>query len=150
MVWKPHVTVAAIIEDNGRFLMVEEEDNGRVVYNQPAGHLEPEESLIEAVVRETREETAWPFEPQALTGIYRWIHSNDKTFLRFAFCGQQGEAPSQEPIDKDILRVLWLNLEELQKLEQQSRLRSPLVMQCVIDYQQGHRFPLSCLQDKAW
>ncbi|MCW8955694.1 MAG: NUDIX domain-containing protein, partial [Gammaproteobacteria bacterium] len=89
MIWKPHATVAAIIEQDGRFLMVEEESEGLIVLNQPAGHLDPDESLIQAVIRETREETAWQFHPEAITGIYRWQQPDtERTFLRVAFCGQ--------------------------------------------------------------
>ena len=89
MIWKPHATVAAIVEKDGKYLMVEEDIEGDIVYNQPAGHLEPNENLIDAVIRETQEETAWLFKPEALIGIYLWEQPNKgRTFLRFAFCGQ--------------------------------------------------------------
>ena len=89
MTWKPHTTVAAIIERDNKFLMVEEKVQGMIVYNQPAGHLEPNESLYDAVIRETREETAWGFTPEALIGIYLWEQPDrNRSFMRFAFCGK--------------------------------------------------------------
>jgi 8-oxo-dGTP pyrophosphatase MutT (NUDIX family) len=144
MVWKPDVTVAAIAERDGRFLLVEERASGRVVINQPAGHLEDGETFLEAVVRETLEETAWGFEPRAIVGVYVWrpAHMN-RTFLRIAFSGELAGHDSARPLDHGILRTRWLNREEL--AQPRARLRSPLVLQCVDDYLAGARFPLSLI-----
>ena len=141
MGWNPEVTVAAIVEIDGRFLMVEERIAGRLVLNQPAGHLENGESLLEAVVRETREETAWRFRPEALVGTYLWRNPDDgRSFLRFAFCGVVDDHLAQQPLDKGILRTLWITHEQL--LAQSSRLRSPLVLRCLQDFLLGKRQPL--------
>lgn len=145
MIWKPNVTVAAVIEQDGRFLLVEEFAAERRVVNQPAGHLEPDETLIEAVVRETLEETGHGFAPQALVGVYRWHHpQKDVTYLRFTFCGRLG-AHSGRELDPDILDTVWLTHEEL--LADPARLRSPLVLRSVEDYLAGRRYPLELLVD---
>lgn len=137
----PEVTVAAVVEREGRFLMVEELISGRLVLNQPAGHLEDRESLIEAAIRETREETAWRFHPEALVGIYLWRNpDNERTFLRFAFCGTVDQHDASQPLDTGIQRALWLSRNQL--LAQSGRLRSPLVMRCLDDYTLGRRRPL--------
>ena len=143
MVWKPHVTVAAIIPDKQeRFLMVEEISNGHVVINQPAGHLEPDESLIEAAIRETLEETGWCFQPEAVSGIYHWTSPTDgKTFLRVCFIGSVSDHDPERPLDDGILRACWMTRNELR----QACLRSPMVMRGVDDFLQGHRYPLSLL-----
>ncbi|MDZ7804499.1 MAG: NUDIX hydrolase [Thiohalophilus sp.] len=126
--------------------MVEEDVEGRIVLNQPAGHVEAGESFVDAVIRETLEETAHPFEPQAVTGIYRWMHpDNGLTFVRHAFCGSVGEADTRLELDDGILRALWLSPEEL--LAQADKLRSPLVMQSIEDYLQGQRFALDLYRD---
>ncbi|MDX1252809.1 MAG: NUDIX hydrolase [Gammaproteobacteria bacterium] len=143
--WKPHVTVAAVIEREGRFLMVEEESEGRIVYNQPAGHLDEGEGLITAAIRETLEETAWRFEPSALVGLYRWRHPQGKTYLRACFSGAcHGHDPSRT-LDTGILRAVWLTRDEL--LANPAHLRSPLVMRCVDDYLAGKRYPLEIIGD---
>ena len=126
---------------DGRFLLVEERIQGRLVLNQPAGHLEDRETLIEAAVRETREETAWRFHPEALVGTYLWRNPlNGRSFLRFAFCGDVDDHQPQQPLDTGIVRTLWLSAAELQA--QPARLRSPLVMRCIEDFLQGRRQPL--------
>lgn len=142
--WKPSVTVAAVVKHNGRFLLVEEEADGLVVINQPAGHLDPNESLLHAVSREVLEETRYRFTPKALVGIYLWPHeTKDITYLRFAFTGEiTGEDTGRE-LDVGILRPLWLTLEELQ--QQAKRHRSVMVARCVDDYCAGKRFPLELL-----
>jgi 8-oxo-dGTP pyrophosphatase MutT (NUDIX family) len=146
MRWMPHVTVAAIVERDGRFLMVEEYAEGRLVINQPAGHLDDRESLADAVVRETLEETGWHFHPQTVTGVYRWRHpSNGQTFLRVAFSGHCDEHESEQPLDDGIVQALWLERSEL--LARRSSLRSPLVMRCVEDYLAGTGYPLHLLND---
>jgi 8-oxo-dGTP pyrophosphatase MutT (NUDIX family) len=137
----PEVTVAAVVVRAGRFLLVEERIGGRLVLNQPAGHLEDRETLIEAAVRETREETAWRFHPEALVGTYLWRNPlNGRGFLRFAFCGDVDDHHPQQALDTGIVRALWLTPAELQA--QPARLRSPLVMRCIEDFLQGRRQPL--------
>jgi 8-oxo-dGTP pyrophosphatase MutT (NUDIX family) len=138
------VTVAAIIEHDGRFLFVEEIAGGQVVLNQPAGHVELEESLLAAVIREAREETGFKFEPTGVVGIYLWRNEEtDATFLRTAFCGV-GQPPSGMPtLDDGILGVHWLTRTQL--LRRERELRSPMVLRCVDDYLAGARYPLDCL-----
>ncbi len=141
MRWNPDVTVAAVVMRDGRFLVVEERISGRLVLNQPAGHLEEHETLLEAVIRETREETAWRFAPRALVGTYLWRNPVDgRGFLRFAFHGEVDDHRAQQPLDKGIVRPLWLSPAELQA--QPARLRSPLVMRCIDDFLLGKRQPL--------
>lgn len=145
MAWKPHVTVAAIVERDNRFLMVEEKISDSLVINQPAGHLEEGESLIEAVRRETNEETGWTFEPTSLIGIHLWIHpENLTTFLRVSFSGQCTDHDPDRKLDFGIIRTLWLSRDEL--LEREQVLRSPLVLRCIDDYLKGERYPLSVLK----
>jgi len=146
MIWKPNVTVAAIVEDNGRFLLVEEEADGALVLNQPAGHLDPGETLLDAVVRETIEESAWHIEPDALIGVYRWPHPNkDITYLRFAFSAHAMRHDASRPLDKEIRRVLWLTPDEV--TAEASRHRSPQVQRCIDDYRSGSRYPLALLKE---
>ena len=138
MRWNPEVTVAAIVEIDRRFLIVEERIGSRLVLNQPAGHLEDRETLLEAVIRETREETAWRFRPEALVGTYLWRSPVDgRSFLRFAFCGTVDDHQAQQPLDKGIVRALWITHEQL--LAQSGRLRSPLVLHCLQDFLLGKR-----------
>ena len=133
MTWKPDVTVAAIIENEGRFLMVEEHVGHRLVINQPAGHLEVNESFTAAVVRETLEETAWHFVPDSLTGIYLWQHpERNVSFLRVTFCGKVSDHDPDRPLDHGIKRTLWLSREELE--QKQAQLRSRMVAQRVDEY----------------
>ncbi len=140
------VTVAAIVERNGRFLMVEEETAQGVVFNQPAGHLEPGESLIEAVVRETLEETGYDFTPEALLGFYRWAHvGTSVTFLRVAFFGSAKDPADRVTLDEGILATHWLTRGQL--AAQPARLRSPMVTRCIDDYLGGQRLDLDCLVD---
>lgn len=146
MIWTPHVTVAAIVERDGKFLLVEEEDRDRLVINQPAGHLDEGESLVDAAIRETLEETAWHFTPRALLGIYRWQNPRSGvTYLRFAFRGDVDAHEPQRPLDKGIVRALWLSPEEIRG--HAARHRSPQVQRCVDDYIAGKSYPLSCLLD---
>lgn len=145
-IWKPHVTVAAVIERAGRFLMVEESVEGRVVLNQPAGHLDPDEGLIEAVIRETREETGHLFRPEYLCGIYRWqLEEQGITYLRLSFCGQVEEPQGDYQLDTGIIRPLWLERSAL--LAEPQRLRSPLVMACIDDYLAGKRYSLDMINN---
>jgi 8-oxo-dGTP pyrophosphatase MutT (NUDIX family) len=139
-----HVTVAAVIEERGRFLMVEEQTDNGIRINQPAGHLEAHETIAAGAIREALEETAQPFTPSALLGIYRWRHpASDLVYLRFAFCGQAGPRQPGRSLDQGILRTLWMTLPELQASA--SKHRSPLVLRCVEDYLAGRRFPLDLL-----
>ena len=148
MTWKPDVTVAAIVEKDGRFLMVEEHVGHRLVINQPAGHLEVNESFTAAVIRETLEETAWHFQPDALTGIYLWQHpERNVSFLRVTFCGKVTEHDPDRPLDHGIKRTLWLSRDELEQKE--SQLRSPMVTKCVDDYLAGDRYSLAVLTHLA-
>ncbi len=146
MVWKPHATVAAVIERDNKFLMVEELVQGKQVVNQPAGHLDSDESLIEAVIRETQEETAWQFVPEAITGVYLWKHpGNGESFLRVTFCGHCKNHAPQQPLDDGIQAAVWRTREEL--VQQSHTLRSPMVINCIDDYLAGKRFPLDMLID---
>lgn len=141
--WKPRVTVAAIVEREGRFLMVEEAAEGGSVYNQPAGHLEQGESLVDAVVRETREETGWTIRPSAVVGLHQWTSPGGANFLRVAFSGEAvAHDPSLTP-DEGIRAVLWLTRDEI--AAQGALLRSPMVLRCVDDYCAGKRHPLDLL-----
>ena len=143
-IWHPHVTVASIVERDGAFLFVEEESSDGIVLNQPAGHWESNESLLQAVVRETLEETAYRIQPRHLIGIYRWPHpSKNITYLRFAFSGEVLEHFPNQVLDQGILRALWLTPEAL--AAQAQRHRSPLVQRCVQDYLSGRRYPLEIL-----
>ena len=144
--WRPSVTVAAVIEDRGRFLMVQERQDGRVVYNQPAGHLEHGESLREAVIRETLEETAGVFQPTAVIGVYRWIEPNSGcTYLRVCFAGHCSHFDTGRTLAPEIMGTVWMRHIELTAAA--ADLRSPLVMRCIDDYMTGIRYPLSVLSD---
>jgi len=145
-VWKPAVTVAAVVERDGRFLLVEEHTEGGLRINQPAGHLEPGETLVQASIREALEETAHPFRPDALLGVYLWRSGKDAsapTYLRFAFTGTVDERIAGRPLDRGIVRTLWLTPAELQ--DRAGECRSPLVYQCIDDYLGGRRYPLELL-----
>jgi len=146
--WKPSVTVAAVIEDRGRFLLVEEQTPEGLMFNNPAGHLDPGESPLEAVVREALEETARAFEPEALLGLYmarfqRPARHEDVTYLRLAYTGRVGEPIPGRTLDRGILRTLWMTLEELRATA--ARHRSPLVLRCVEDHLAGRRLPLDAI-----
>lgn len=147
MQWKPNTTVAAIVENNGRFLLVEEEIEGNLVFNQPAGHLEQGENLLQAVKREVLEETAWEFEPESLIGVYLYPNPNDPeiTYLRFCFYGYCTKEHKGQPLDDGIVRAVWLGPEELKA--ELHRMRSPMVMECINDHLRGQRYPLDLLHD---
>ena len=147
--WKPpSVTVAAVIEQAGKFLLVEEDYDGRRVLNQPAGHLDPGESLVSACVREVMEETAYRFEPTALTGIYRWYYApRDITFLRFCFAGELRGFETGRALDKEIVATHWMSRDEL--VARSAEHRTPLVMQCLDDYLTGRRYSLELLVDRG-
>jgi len=144
MPFRPDVTVAAIIERDGRFLMVEERAARRIVLNQPAGHLERDETLEQAVVRETLEETGYALVPEAVTGVYLWPHPTiDRTFLRIAFCGAASGPDPERKLDRCIIRSRWMTRDEL--AGRPNALRSPLVLKCIDDYLAGARHPLTLL-----
>lgn len=145
-IWRPHVVVAAVIEADGRFLLVEEHTEAGLRFNQPAGHLEAGETLIDAVRREVFEETAHHFEPEALLGVYRWhAQARDRTYLRFAFVGLVTGYDPTSPLDKGILRAAWMTPEEIRAAS--ARHRSPLVARCIEDYCSGRRYPLELIND---
>jgi 8-oxo-dGTP pyrophosphatase MutT (NUDIX family) len=144
MACKPDITVAGVSEDAGRFLIVEERINNHVVFNQPAGHLESGESILEAVVREVREETAWVFIPEAFLGVYLWSNPvNGRATLRFAFSGAVADHDANQRLDHAIVRTHWLSRAQL--IERAARLRSPLVLRCIDDYLSGRRMPLEAV-----
>lgn len=147
-VWKPHVVVAAVVECSGGFLLVEEETADGIRLNQPAGHLEPGESLIEAVCREVLEETGRKFEPSALVAVYRWpARGSRPDFLRFTFCGEVSSPIPGRELDHGILRAECFPIGTIRTDIQ--RHRSPLVMRSIDDYLRGMRFPLDLLQECA-
>jgi 8-oxo-dGTP pyrophosphatase MutT (NUDIX family) len=146
--WKPNVTVAAVIEDHGRFLLVEEHTPEGLRLNTPAGHLDPGESPEQGAVREALEETARVFTPQCFVGVYlarfkRPDRDEDVTYLRLAFGGTAGPAEAGRPLDTGIVRTLWMTLDELRASRE--RHRSTLVLQCVEDYAAGKRYPLDAV-----
>jgi 8-oxo-dGTP pyrophosphatase MutT (NUDIX family) len=145
--WKPSVTVAAVIEHDGRFLLVEEQTADGIRLNQPAGHLDPGESLLAAAARETLEETAFGFTPTHLIGVYLWRSESAggpaATYLRFAFCGELGAFDPERSLDDGILRTLWLTPAEI--AARRAEHRSPLVQRCVDDFRNGARYPLELL-----
>jgi 8-oxo-dGTP pyrophosphatase MutT (NUDIX family) len=148
MIWKPHVTVAAVAERDGRFLMVEEETDEGIQFNQPAGHLERGETLIEAVVREALEETAYAFAPRFLLGIYHWSHpTKNLTYLRFAFGGETAGRDAGRPLDAGILGARWLTADEIRAGA--ARHRSPMVLSCIEDWLAGRRHPLELVTHYA-
>ena len=146
--WKPSVTVAAVVERSGRFLLVEEETPEGLRLNNPAGHLDPGESLQQAVAREVLEETACRFSATHLVGVYlarlqRPASAEDVTYLRFAFAGTVGEPEPGRPLDHGIVRTLWMTADEMRASA--PRHRSPLVLGCLEDHLAGRRFPLDLL-----
>ncbi|MBP5997134.1 MAG: NUDIX hydrolase [Azonexus sp.] len=144
MVWKPNVTVAAVVQRDGKFLLVEEETEAGLAFNQPAGHLEAGESLVDAVVREALEETAYHFKPTHLVGIYNWQHpTKDVTYLRFAFAGELRGWEADRRLDEGIVAARWLTLDEVKAT--QARHRSPLILRCIEDLVAGKRYPLDLL-----
>jgi 8-oxo-dGTP pyrophosphatase MutT (NUDIX family) len=140
--WKPAATVAAVIEHEGRFLLVEEETADGLKLNNPAGHLDPGESPVEGVVRETMEETARAFAPEAFLGVFLSGHRN-VTYLRMAFCGRVGEPLPGRALDEGIARTLWMTADELRACPE--RHRTPLLMACIEAYLSGRRLPLEAI-----
>ena len=148
MIWKPHVTVAAVIERAGKFLLVEEETDNGIRFNQPAGHLECRESLLDAVSREVLEETAYHFVPRALVGIYNWRNeAKDLTYLRFTFAGEVGAHEPERRLDDGIIAAHWLAADEIRARAQQHR--SPMIQRGIDDWLAGKRYPLELLTHYA-
>jgi phosphatase NudJ len=146
--WTPRVTVAAIIEQDGRFLLVEEETSEGLKLNNPAGHLDPGESPAEGCAREALEETGYAFQPTELLGIYlsrfqRATTGEDISYLRFAFRGQLGVHYPERPLDTGIVRTLWMTADDIRGCA--PRHRSPLLLRCIEDHLAGVRFPLSAV-----
>ncbi|MFZ3220183.1 MAG: NUDIX hydrolase [Rhodoferax sp.] len=144
--WKPHVTVATVIEKDGRFLLVEEHTPEGLRLNNPAGHLDPGESPAVGSARETLEETAWHFTPTALVGIYLSRYqrgTQDITYLRFTFCGELGAFDANRSLDTGIVRTLWLTPDEIR--QSTARHRNPMVLQCLEDYLKGQRYPMALI-----
>lgn len=143
---RPDLTVAAVVERDGRFLLVEERVGTRLVFNQPAGHVERGERFVAAVIRETLEETAWTFQPEALLGVYFWeAPDKQRSFLRFAFTGSVTHHDAARRLDRGIQRALWATHDQI--VQYGSRLRSPMVLRCVEDYLNGQRFPLALVRE---
>lgn len=144
MRWTPHVTVAAVLRNDNRFLLVQEDIAGNQVINQPAGHLEDNETLFAATRREVLEETGWHYKPTELVGIYHWkAPTTNETFLRFCFTGDLLEHDAARELDSCIEQVLWLTKEELE--QRTTQLRSPMVMRCIHDFANGSRLDLSVI-----
>lgn len=141
MTWAPHVTVATIVERDNRFLLVYEESDGSKVYNQPAGHLEPGETLAEAAIRETLEETGWAVELTGVVGVNLYTApSNGVTYFRTTFIADAVSHDPTRTLDTGIIEAVWLTYEEL--VERKNQLRSPMTLQIIEDYRAGRRFPL--------
>lgn len=150
MQWKPNLAVAAVIEREGRFLVVEESvDGSQPVVNQPAGHLEHGETLIEGIKREVLEETAWHFDPAGVVGLYLYPKPETSvTYLRVCFHGSCFDHEPTRALDHGILRAAWLSRAELASMPE--KLRSPMVMRCIDDYLAGKRFPLNLINSHPW
>ncbi|MDX1754798.1 MAG: NUDIX hydrolase [Marinobacter sp.] len=146
MTWTPHATVAVVVQDQQqRFLLVEENSNGRIVLNQPAGHVEEDEAILDAAVREALEETGWEVELQHFLGLYTYkAPANGVTYYRFCFSAR-AVSKRTDQLDSDIIATHWFTLEELR--DRQAQLRSPLVLRCIEDYRKGRRFPLDVIVD---
>lgn len=147
MIWTPHLTVAAVIERDGQFLMVKERSHLRTVFNQPAGHVENQETVIDAVIREVKEETAWTFCPEYIIGLYKWRNpDNDTTFLRVCYAGTVSQHTASQALDEDILSAEWIATEKLLAMDNQ-QLRSPMVKKCIKDYLDDKHYPLDIINE---
>jgi 8-oxo-dGTP pyrophosphatase MutT (NUDIX family) len=143
-IWRPHVTVATVVPREGLFLLVEEDVRGRIVLNQPAGHLDPDESLQAAAVRETLEETGWYVSLTCLLGVQQWHSSSGRQFVRFTFAAEPLRHDPARPLDTGILKALWMSRDEIAAAR--PRLRSPMVLASVDDWLSGHRLPLDAIR----
>ena len=148
MSWPPHITVACIIEKDGKFLMIEEISNGKEVYNQPAGHLDPNETLEAAAIRETYEESGWHVKPTHVLGISKYVSEHNGTiYYRHSFIAEAIERDNAATLDEGIIQALWLSYDELKA--QPDKLRSPLVLKNIEQYLSGQKYPLSIIYDDA-
>ncbi len=146
--WPPHITVACIVEKDGKFLLVEELSGGKLVYNQPAGHLEPNETLVEACIRETYEESGWHVEPTHVLGISKYIAKHSGTiYYRTTFIAKPIEHDDSAKLDEGIERALWLDIDTLKS--QPEKLRSPLVIKNIEQYLSGEKYPLSMIDENC-
>ncbi len=145
MSWPPHITVATIVCQDEKFLMVEETSDGKLVYNQPAGHLEPNESLEQAAIRETFEETGWLVAPKHVSGIYKYVAPNGTVYYRTTFIADALKHDPDVTLDEGIERAVWLSYDELKA--QADKMRSPLVLKNIEDYLSGCKYPLSLIDD---
>ena len=144
MRWKANVTVAAVVERDEKFLLVEESADNHIVFNQPAGHLEKDETLIEAITREVLEETAWEFIPEAIVGVYMYPNQHsDITYLRFCFSGTCVNHHPEQTLDDGIIQTVWLSKEEIR--DNDDKMRSQMVQLCIDDYLSGKSYPLELL-----
>ena len=141
----PHVTAAAIIHKEDKFLLIEEKSEGRIVLNQPAGHLEIGESLLDAVIREVREESCYAFTPEYVSGIYHYVAGKNITYLRFAFAGTVGAPVAGLTLDESIIATHWISLDEIKAVPE--KLRTPLVVDAIEDYLNGRHFPLTMIPE---
>ena len=147
MIWTPRLTVAAVIETDGKFLMVEERKDARTVYNQPAGHVENQESIQDAIIREVKEETAWDFTPEYIVGFYKWRKQDiDTTIIRLCFAGSVTHHDPKQALDDGILAANWFSHEEITAIDAQ-RMRSPMVRQCLDDYRRNIKYPLEMISE---
>jgi ADP-ribose pyrophosphatase YjhB (NUDIX family) len=145
MDWHPHATVAVVVENEGKFLLVEEESSGQIVFNQPAGHIEEDETFIEAACREALEETAWVVEPQYLIGFYVYKGCNGTTYHRACYAAKALSHQQNLKLDEGIIRALWLSRDEIEQLG--NKLRSPMVLKCIDDYLAGNKYPLELIYE---
>jgi len=146
MIWTPHLTVAAVIERDGQYLLVDENIKGNRVYNQPAGHVEDNETCVDAIIREVQEETAWQFIPESIVGTFKWRAPDGNTFVRICYQGQLSNFDASQPLDTGIVAADWLSDDDIAALPD-GRLRSPMVMQCINAYQQDQRYPLDLITE---
>lgn len=141
----PHITVACVVQKDNKFLLVEEKAENGIVFNQPAGHLEANETIMEAAKRETFEETSWHVELTAIIGVYFYTSANNGiTYHRICFAAKPKQFDEQHPLDSSIIRTHWFTYEEL--LQQANKHRSPMVMQCINDYLNGQHYPLDLIK----
>ncbi|QQX78616.1 NUDIX hydrolase [Shewanella sp. KX20019] len=144
--YKPNTTVACVIEANGKYLLVEELIDGEIKYNQPAGHLEPKESIIDACIREIKEETGLDIKPEGLVAIYQYTATEQLAFVRYTFYAALNKCVSSTPLDPAICSTRWLTFPEITALK--PKLRSPLVLKCIEDYLNNKHYPLDLLNDQ--
>jgi 8-oxo-dGTP pyrophosphatase MutT (NUDIX family) len=143
-IWRPHVTVATVVPRDGCFLLVEEDVRGRIVLNQPAGHLDPDETLQAAAIRETLEETGWNVALTCLLGVQQWHSPSGRQFVRFTFAAEACHHDAMRPLDNGILQAIWLTRDEIAAAG--SRLRSPMVLASIDDWLAGRRLPLDAVR----